>query len=143
MTLSILRIPPSSHSISSIHIANDARLLARGHTFNLLTQGPPVLRLKLGVLHALLAPLLMQSTNVILALLEVQKLVTNALLDEDTPRMLLDDALLVLSTVSTDVCPAKGEQIYSDDRIFHLLCLARLNRLLGFIPDTLQLLFVV
>lgn len=38
----------------------------------------------------------MQARDVVLALLEVEKLVANALLDEDAAGMLLDDGLLVL-----------------------------------------------
>lgn len=71
-------------------------LFARRHAFHLLAQCPPVLRLELCVLDAFLTPVLMQSADVELALLEIEKLIADALLDEDSACMLLNDAFLVL-----------------------------------------------
>lgn len=67
----------------------NAALQARRHPLNFIAQATPVLRLQFGVLDALLAPVLMQAADVILALLEVNEFVTNAFCDEDTPSMLL------------------------------------------------------
>jgi hypothetical protein len=73
-----------------------AQLLHRGHALYLFTQSPPVVRLQLCVLHTLLTPLLVQSANVILALLKVKKFIPNTFFNEDTSGVLLDDGLFVL-----------------------------------------------
>lgn len=73
-----------------------ASLFTCRHAFDLITQTTPVLRLQLGIFHPLLAPVLVQPTDVILALLEVKKLVANTLLDKYSTGMLLHDRLLVL-----------------------------------------------
>lgn len=71
-------------------------LLADRHAFDLFGQGPPVLRLEFGVLDPFLAPILMQPTDVVLRGLEEVELVPDALLDEDAPRVLGHDGLLIL-----------------------------------------------
>lgn len=72
------------------------RLICGRHALDLLTERSPIVRLQLRVLDALLAPLLVQPGDVVLALLEEQELVTNTLFDEDAAGMLLHDRLLVL-----------------------------------------------
>lgn len=64
-------------------------LLPRRHSFHFVTQLPPVVRLQFGILYTLLAPVLVQPTDMVLALLEVDELIPDALLDEHTPCMLL------------------------------------------------------
>jgi hypothetical protein len=75
---------------------NAAQLHARRHPLNLVAQATPVVRLQLGVLDPLLAPVLMQTADVILALLEMDEFVADALRNEDTPGMLLDNGFFVL-----------------------------------------------
>lgn len=72
------------------------RLVPSGHPFYLVTEPSPIVRLQLGILDQLLAPVLMQSANVVLALLEIRNFIPDALLDENSPCMLLYDRLLVL-----------------------------------------------
>jgi hypothetical protein len=71
-------------------------LVSKGHTLHLLAQSPPVVGLKLGILDSLLTPVLVQSTDMILRLLEELKLVADAFFDKDSTGMLLDNGLLVL-----------------------------------------------
>ena len=72
------------------------QLHARRHPLNFVAQATPVVRLQFGVLDPLLTPVLMQAADVILALLEVNQFIPDALLDEDAPGMLLDDRFFVL-----------------------------------------------
>lgn len=73
-----------------------AQLYARRHPLDFVTQATPVVRLQFGVLDPLLAPVLVQTADVVLALLEVNKFVSNAFLDKDTPGMLLNNGCLIL-----------------------------------------------
>lgn len=74
----------------------DLSLLARRHPFHLVAQSSPVVGLQFGVLHPFLAPVLMQAADVVLALLEMDELIPNALLDEHAPCVLLHDGFFVL-----------------------------------------------
>lgn len=79
------------------HSTRFRRILVRSwHTLHLLTQRPPVIRLQFCILDALLAPLLVQSRDVVLALLEEEQFVTDAFLDEDAASVLLDNRFLIL-----------------------------------------------
>lgn len=71
-------------------------LFSSRHCLDFFAQRTPVFGLQLGILHPLLAPVLMQPADVILAHLEIQQLVTDTFLDKHAPRMLLDDRLFVL-----------------------------------------------
>lgn len=71
-------------------------LIRSRHTLHLLAQRPPIIRLQLRVLDALLAPFLMQPADVVLRLLEEEQLVADALFDEDAAGVLLDYGFLVL-----------------------------------------------
>jgi hypothetical protein len=75
---------------------NVAQLNARRHSLNFITQATPVVRLQLGVFDTLLAPVLVQPADMVLALLEMDKFIANAFLDEDAPRMLLHNGFFVL-----------------------------------------------
>ena len=72
------------------------RLICGRHTLDLLTERSPIIRLQLRVLDALLAPLLVQPGDVILALLEEKELITDAFPDEDAAGVLLDNGFFVL-----------------------------------------------
>lgn len=74
----------------------NAALQACRHPLNFIAQATPVLRLQFRVLDTLLAPVLMQAADMILALLEVNEFITNAFRDEDTPSMLLHNGFFVL-----------------------------------------------
>jgi hypothetical protein len=74
----------------------NAALQARRHPLNFIAQATPVFRLQFGIFDTLLAPILMQAADVILALLEVDQFVTDAFRDEDTPSMLLHNGFFVL-----------------------------------------------
>lgn len=71
-------------------------LLSSRHRLNLLAQRTPVVGLQFRVFNPLLAPVLMQPADMILAHMEVQQLIADTFLDEHTPGMLLDYRLLVL-----------------------------------------------
>lgn len=73
-----------------------ASLVAQGHSLNLLAQSSPVVRLQLGVFDALLTPILMELADVVHGLLKEHCLISDALLDEDTTCVLVDNRLLVL-----------------------------------------------
>jgi hypothetical protein len=66
-------------------------LLSRRHSLDLIAEAPPIVGLQLGVFDSLLAPVLMQTADVILALLEVGKFITSTLLNEHPARVLLHD----------------------------------------------------
>ena len=66
------------------------------HSLQLLAECSPIVGLQLSVLDPFLTPVHMQLADVILRLLEVNNLVANALLDENTSCVLCDDRLLVL-----------------------------------------------
>lgn len=74
----------------------DHASLSRRHPFNFFTKRPPIICLKLGVLHPFLTPILVQSTDVILRCLEEYKLIAYTFLYEDSASMLFNDRLLVL-----------------------------------------------
>jgi hypothetical protein len=74
--------------------------ISQRHAFHLFAQLPPIVRLHLCILHALLTPVLVKAADVVLAALEEEYLVTDALLHEDGSRVLRYYGLLVLSTVS-------------------------------------------
>ena len=73
-------------------LSNEAQccpLNACRHPLDFVAQATPVIRLQFRVLDTLLAPVLMQPADVILALLEVDKFIANTFCDEDAPGMLL------------------------------------------------------
>jgi len=70
--------------------------ITQRHTLNTIHQSPPAIRLQLGILDALLRPLLMRPGNPPDHALEEDDLVAHAFLDEDAARVLVDDGLLVL-----------------------------------------------
>lgn len=71
-------------------------LLPKRHSFHLFTECAPVVSLQLRIPDPFLTPIHMQLADVILRLLKVDNLVSNALLDEHAARVLRDDRLLVL-----------------------------------------------
>lgn len=124
-------------------------LVSIGHSLYLLTKRSPVICLKFGILDSLLTPILVKSTDVVLAVLEENKLVTNALFDEDAPRMLLNNRFLILlqttnmiSLVMTNQFCAGHLLPYLEDRLLYFLDLARFYRSLRTTPQILQLLLV-
>lgn len=54
-------------------------LVTCGHGFKFFAQSTPVIRLKLRVLDSFLAPVLVQASDLVLARLEIQELITHAL----------------------------------------------------------------
>lgn len=66
------------------------------HPLDLIAQRSPVVCLQLRVLDSLLAPVLMQPANVILALTEVFQFFLQTLPDEHSPSVLLHNRLFVL-----------------------------------------------
>ena len=60
----------------------------------------PVVGLQLGILYTLLCPVLVPPTDVVLRLLEKDKLISNALFDKHTTSMLSDDGFFVLENVN-------------------------------------------
>lgn len=66
------------------------------HPLDLLPERAPVVRGELGVLDALLAPVLVRARDVEERVLEVKQLVADALADEDAPCVLRHDGLLIL-----------------------------------------------
>lgn len=68
---------------------NHTSLLPRRHPLDLITESTPIVRLQFRVLDSFLAPVLVQPTDMVLALLEVDEFISDALLDEHAPRMLL------------------------------------------------------
>lgn len=70
--------------------------VAQGHTFDLLAESAPVVGLELAILDALLTPVLVQTADMEHGGLEECDFVTEAFLDEDPARVLVDDGLLVL-----------------------------------------------
>ena len=62
----------------------DMTLLPKWHSFHLLTECSPVVGLQLRILDPFLTPVYLQLANVVLRLLEVDDLVSNALLDKET-----------------------------------------------------------
>lgn len=77
-----------------------AGLVSHRHVFDFVTQCSPVVGLQFCILDSLLCPVLMQSTDMILRLLEKGELVANTLLDKDAAGVLVNNRLLILSTVS-------------------------------------------
>ena len=71
-------------------------LVAQRHMLNLLVEPSPIIGLELRIFDAFLAPILMQSTHLILRLLEIDQLIANAFHNEHASSMLIDDGLLVL-----------------------------------------------
>lgn len=80
---------------------NAAQLDARRHSLNFIAQATPVVRLQLGVFDTLLAPVLVQPADMVLALLEMDEFIANAFLDEDAPRMLLHNGFFVLRDIES------------------------------------------
>jgi hypothetical protein len=68
----------------------------QGHALEAIHESTPVVSQHLCVLNALLGPVLVPARHIILGVLEVYKLVADALLDEDGPVVLVDDRFLVL-----------------------------------------------
>ena len=68
----------------------------QGHALEAVHEAAPVVGQHLGVLDALLGPVLVPARHIILGVLEVNKLVANALLNEDRSVVLVDDRFLVL-----------------------------------------------
>lgn len=110
---------------------NCTRLLPRRHTLDLVTQSTPIVRLQFRVLDPFLAPVLVKPADMVLALLEVDEFISDALLDEHAPRVLLHDRFFVLrmagvSAVGTTGGVGSGSS-YLEDGILHLLNLAGLR----------------
>ena len=66
-------------------------LFSQRHILNLLAQRSPIISLKLSILYTLLTPVLMQPADLVLGLLEEDQLIPDALFDEDSSGMLIDD----------------------------------------------------
>lgn len=77
--------------LSGIEVEMAAYLVTCRHILHLLTPRPPIIRLQLRVFDPLLTPILMQLADVVLALLEEEKFVSDALLDKHPPRVLVHD----------------------------------------------------
>jgi hypothetical protein len=92
----LARSQASKQASTTLNASSSSPLLSNRHTLHLLGQGAPIIRLQLSILDTFLRPFLMQSTNVILALLEEEKFIADAFADEDAAGMLLDNGLLVL-----------------------------------------------
>ena len=75
-------------------------LVSHRHVFDFITQCSPIVGLQFGILDSLLGPVLVQSTDMILRLLEKGQFIANAFLDKDAAGVLVNNRLLVLSTVS-------------------------------------------
>ena len=71
-------------------------LLPKRHRLHLIRQTPPIVRMQLGVLDQLLAPVLVQATDVVLGALEESELMQETFLDEDAASVLGDNGLFVL-----------------------------------------------
>ena len=107
---------------SSSTVMMRTRLVPCWHVLNLFVQCSPVLGLKLCILDSLLAPVLMKLADVILRLLEIQQLVTDAFFYEYTPRMLIYNRLLVLHEISIR-SERKRHSTYGSDGLLELLLL--------------------
>lgn len=70
----------------------------------------------------------MQAADVILTILEVEKLVTNAFFDENTASVLLYNGLFVLFHKVNLSSSTNNELAYLENRLFNLLDFARLDR---------------
>lgn len=71
-------------------------LIAHGHTLDSVYQSSKVVGLQLSIFHALLCPVLVQSADAVLRVVEVQDLISHTFLDEDAASVLIDDRLFVL-----------------------------------------------
>ena len=116
-------------------------LLAIGHSFYLFTESSPIICLKFGIFDSLLTPVLMQAADVVLAVLEVKKLVTNAFFDKDAASMLLHNRLLVLfqwiNTLSLHVFKSIVSA-HLKDGLLNFLNFSRLDGSLRTAPQILQ-----
>ena len=86
---------PLAHELSLWPLRTS--LIAHRHVLNLLAPSSPIVCLELCVLDPLLAPILMQSAHVVLALLKEVELIADAFLDKHSTGVLIDNGLLVLS----------------------------------------------
>ena len=77
-------------------IAARACLVAKRHAFEFIKQTTPVVSEHLRVLDSLLCPILIPTGDVVLGVLEICELITNALLDKYRTVVLVDDSFLVL-----------------------------------------------
>jgi hypothetical protein len=71
--------------------------ISQWHTLKLFLELFPIIGLQLRILHPFLRPVLTQAADVILRALEEYKLISDALLDENSSGMLSNNRLLVLS----------------------------------------------
>jgi len=71
-------------------------LITQRHALNFFAKSSPVVGLKFGILDPLLSPVLMQPRDLILAVLEEEQLISDALPNKNATGMLVDNALLVL-----------------------------------------------
>jgi len=71
-------------------------LLTHWHILNFVAQGFPIINLHLCILHPLLTPVIVQPRNTILRALEGLNFVADALFDEHTSCVLVDNGLFVL-----------------------------------------------
>lgn len=85
--------PDSSSTLTAL-------LVAKRHTLKFLVQLLPIVRLKFGILHPLLCPILIPPADMVLGMLEITKLVSDTFFDEDSSSMLGYDGLFVLQAVS-------------------------------------------
>ena len=98
------RPPPSPH-----HTARP--LIAQRHALNGIHAPAPIIRQQLRVLDPLLRPVLVQARDAVLAVLEIQQFVAQALEDEDAAGVLGDDGLFVLyEKLSGRSSRASGEE---------------------------------
>ena len=74
---------------------------------NLIPQPPPIIRLQFRILDALLTPILMHTTDMILRALEVVEFVADAFFDEDATGVLVCYRLFVLFC---GISPARQRQ---------------------------------
>jgi len=77
-------------------------LISQRHALDRIDHATEVVGMQFRVLDALLRPVLIESRDSGLRRIEGLDLVTHALFDEDTARVLLDDVLFVLPATSVD-----------------------------------------
>ena len=93
----------------------------------------PIIRLHLGILYALLRPILVPSTNMVLRLLEEDKLVPDAFLNEHPSSVLSNYRFLVLGLLIT--ISVGRSWSYLNDSLGDLFNLPRFDQALWFCPN--------
>lgn len=98
--------PTATRPTSPTHHA--ARpLITQRHPFDGVDASTPIVRLEFRVLDPLLRPVLVEARDAVLAVLEVQQFVAQALDDEDAAGVLGDDGLFVLHRAVSPACKHK------------------------------------